>query len=259
MLEKDEFSDCCFNMVDLGCALGPNSLSVVAHVMDTIQNLRKNGNNRQEFRFFLNDLPYNEFNGLFELVESEKELVCGPRSQCYIHGLPGSFYTRLFPRKSLHFAYSSTSLQWLSQVPQGLVRQNKENIFITMTSPPEVLDAYAEQYKSDWFTFLILRAEEMAPGGRMVLTFINRSGDDFSAKEEYVHYDVLAQTLLDMVTQGLLEKDDLYSFNVPIYMPCQLEVESIINQQGSFKIDKIFSFPVRWDIDEDADGFDENR
>ncbi|KZV20068.1 S-adenosyl-L-methionine-dependent methyltransferase superfamily protein [Dorcoceras hygrometricum] len=224
-------------MVDLGCATGPNTFSVLTRVIDTIQHLRRNGNqDSQEFQVFLNDLPDNDFNGLFKLAESlkeEKGLVFGSRSRCFVYGVPGSFYTRLFPRNSLHFAFSSCSLHWLSQVPQGLVRQNKENIYISISSPPEVLDAYAEQYKRDLSTFLRLRGEEMVPGGRMVLTFMGRKVNDFSSQEHYKFYSMLAQTLLDMVTEGLLERDDLYSFNIPFYMPCQQEVRSIINQEGS--------------------------
>jgi jasmonate O-methyltransferase len=35
----------------------------------------------------------------------------------YVAGLPGSFYTRLFPCHSVHFFHSSYCLMWLSQVP----------------------------------------------------------------------------------------------------------------------------------------------
>ncbi|KZV45217.1 benzoate carboxyl methyltransferase-like, partial [Dorcoceras hygrometricum] len=60
---------------------------------------------------------------------------------------------------------------------------------------------------------------------------------------------------------GLLEKDNLYSFNMPVYFPCQQEVESIINHEGSFEIEKIVSFLVCWDANEVIDElpFDKNR
>ncbi|KAL0411041.1 UNVERIFIED_CONTAM: Benzoate carboxyl methyltransferase [Sesamum latifolium] len=41
--------------------------------------------------------------------------------------------------------------------------------------------------------------------------------------------------------------DDLYSFNVPIYMPCEEEVKTVIQKEGSFNLDKLHVFPVRWD------------
>jgi hypothetical protein len=35
---------------------------------------------------------------------------------CYISGLPGSYYTRLFPRQSVHLFHSLFCLQWRSHV-----------------------------------------------------------------------------------------------------------------------------------------------
>ena len=68
----------------------------------------------------MNDLPGNDFNNIFkslgffrEKLSSEVEGGVGP---CYFTGVPGSFYGRIFPTKSLHFVHSSYSLQWLSQV-----------------------------------------------------------------------------------------------------------------------------------------------
>ncbi|KAK1357768.1 hypothetical protein POM88_051024 [Heracleum sosnowskyi] len=35
---------------------------------------------------------------------------------CFISGLPGSFFTRIFPSKSLNFFHSSSGVHWLSQI-----------------------------------------------------------------------------------------------------------------------------------------------
>ncbi|KZV45220.1 benzoate carboxyl methyltransferase [Dorcoceras hygrometricum] len=268
MFKSDGFSVRCFNMVDLGCASGPNALSVLSNVMLTVQEFFKYNDSSscepQEFQFFLNDLPDNDFNSLFKLAENfkqEKGLFCDSRLRCFIYGLPGSFYTRLFPRNSLHFAYSSFGLHWLSQVPQGLESENKDNIYIAPTSTPKVLEAYAKQYRKDLVAFLSSRAEEMVRGGRMVLTFIGRASEDPSSKDEQAYWTILSQTLLHMVDQGLLKRDDLYSFNLPIYTSSQQEVESIVNYEGSFKIDKFVTFPARWDAhayDDELD-FDKKR
>ncbi|KAK4397157.1 Benzoate carboxyl methyltransferase [Sesamum angolense] len=183
--------------------------------------------NSPEFEVFLNDLPDNDFNNLFKLISGQ---VIGKNKKrgCFLYGLPRSFYERLFPSNTLHFAYSSCSLHWLSQIPEGLEHNNKENIYMARTSPPEVFEAYAKQYQRDFSTFLSLRGEEMITGGRMVLTFIGRSVKDPSCKHHSAHYTLLSQTLLDMVAEGLVKMDDLYSFNVPIYMPCEEEVKTVI-------------------------------
>ncbi|KAK7814518.1 3,7-dimethylxanthine N-methyltransferase, partial [Quercus suber] len=69
---------------------------------------------------FLNDLPGNDFNTIFRSLQSfyrkletEKGNTFG---NCFIAGVPGSFYGRLFPCNSLHFAHSSYAIMWLSEV-----------------------------------------------------------------------------------------------------------------------------------------------
>ncbi|XP_073158515.1 benzoate carboxyl methyltransferase-like [Henckelia pumila] len=246
MIENEEYflAERCFKMVDLGCASGPNTLLVVSHIMQTFQDLRARF---QEIWIFLNDLPGNDFNSLFKWVQSRYDEKVIERSGCCIYGLPGSFYHRLFPNKTLHFAYSSYSVHWLSQVPEGLGKQNKENIFMATTSPREVFEAYGKQYQRDFSKFLSLRGEEMVSGGRMVLSFVGRTVEDPSSIDDNAYFTILAQTLHEMVVEGIIKKDDLYSFNVPMYTPCQREVEAIIMNEGSFELWKKDVFRVRWD------------
>ena len=114
----------CFKLADLGCSSGPNALLIVANIVDSVRALcqKKNLKAPDEYQVFLNDLPKNDFNSLFEIIPSFHSKVLenesGPEksANCYISGVPGSFYTRLFPTKSLHFVHSSSSVHWLSQV-----------------------------------------------------------------------------------------------------------------------------------------------
>lgn len=74
-----------------------------------------------ELLVFLNDLPGNDFNNLFMSLPNFygklNDQVNGDNYQrCFVAGVPGSFYGRLFPARSLHFAHSSYSLHFLSQV-----------------------------------------------------------------------------------------------------------------------------------------------
>lgn len=108
-------------IADLGCSSGPNTLLVVSQFITMMDNICKTlGNKLPEIQVFLNDLPGNDFNTVFKSLPNFQEklgTILGPGAgHCYFSGVPGSFYGRLFPNKSLHFLHSSYSLHWLSQV-----------------------------------------------------------------------------------------------------------------------------------------------
>lgn len=68
-------------------------------------------------------------------------------------------------------------------------------------SPVAVFEAYTKQYRKDFATFLSLRGKEIVTGGRMVLTVVGRSVDDPSSREERRNFEILADTLADMVAE----------------------------------------------------------
>ena len=111
-------------VADLGCSSGPNTLRFVSEVISIIaRNCKELGmqHDYPQLQFFLNDLPGNDFNNLFELVDQFKKSMTGNRQgahspACYISGIPGSFYTRLFPCQSVDLFHSLFCLQWRSQV-----------------------------------------------------------------------------------------------------------------------------------------------
>ncbi|XP_010263596.1 PREDICTED: jasmonate O-methyltransferase [Nelumbo nucifera] len=248
-----------FAIADLGCSSGPNTLLLVSHVMDIVcRRCCQLDCAPPEFRVFLNDLPWNDYNTLFRslpafyntLKEDKGSGLLG--SSCFIAGMPGSFYGRLFPRKSLHFVHSSSSLHWLSQVPPGLDSKstpplNKGKLFISKTSPPSVLSSYALQFQEDFTSFLSSRSEEMVPGGRMVLSFMGRRSADPTTEENCHQWELLAQALHTMVIEGHVEEEKLDRFNAPYYSPSPEEVKSAVQREGSFMIDRIEILEVEWD------------
>lgn len=112
----------CFALADLGCSSGPNSLLVVTTIIDNVRAVcQQKDLVVPEFQVYLNDLPDNDFNTIFKFVKpSSSSLTDGKEDalgdNCFISGVPGSFYARLFPSRSLHFVHSSNSVHWLSQV-----------------------------------------------------------------------------------------------------------------------------------------------
>ncbi|KAM0001688.1 putative methyltransferase [Helianthus debilis subsp. tardiflorus] len=241
-------------MADLGCSSGPNTLLVASELVKSVDKIRqKFGNDESpEIQIYLNDLPQNDFNTIFLSVSKfqknlSNQMVSNKSSSpCYISGVPGSFYTRLFLRKSIHFVYSSYSLMWLSQVPK-MIDINKGNIYMSTTSPPSVIKAYREQFQKDFSTFLKCRADEMVSEGRMVLTILGRQSDDPCSKECCYIWDLLATSLKDMVAEGFIEEEKLDSFNIPQYTPSPKEVRNEVEKEGSFMINRLEVSEVNWD------------
>ena len=123
----------CLGIAELGCSSGPNALFVILELVSTAYKAcQKRGRQLPEIQVFLNDLPGNDFNTLFKTVTKFQQNLSqemgngvGP---CYFMGVPGSFYGRLFPNRSLHFVHSSYSVHWLSQVTLYLYFYSYSNI-----------------------------------------------------------------------------------------------------------------------------------
>ncbi|GJU45829.1 benzoate carboxyl methyltransferase-like protein, partial [Tanacetum coccineum] len=191
----------CFKIADLGCSSGPNTLLSATNIIDIVhEECKQNNRKAPQFQVSLVDLVGNDFNTVFELLpnfyaklKEDKGKDFGP---CFVSAVPGSFYDRLFPDESLHLVYSSYSVHWLSQVPEGL-ENNTSNIFFSKTSPPNVFEAYQKQYASDFTKLLQVRSKEVVSGGRMVLTLIGQSFSDPTIDDCVVAWELLTLSLLD--------------------------------------------------------------
>ncbi|KAL6346363.1 hypothetical protein AAG906_033159 [Vitis piasezkii] len=247
----------CVKLAELGCSSGTNALLAISEIIDTIHEMSQRINcESPEFQVFLNDLPETDFNNIFKSLPAFYEGLMkekgGKLGNCFVTGMPGSFYGRIFPTRSLDFVHSSASVHWLSQVPAGL-KNNKGHIYMANTCRPDVLKAYTKQFQRDFTMFLGLRSEEIKPGGRMVITITGRSIEDPSSKDCCDLWELLAKSLLDMLADGLVEEADVDSFNLPMYNPFEGEVKALIEEEGSFNLDKLETFEASWDPYDDSD------
>ncbi|XP_047306548.1 probable jasmonic acid carboxyl methyltransferase 2 [Impatiens glandulifera] len=246
-----------FKIADIGCGSGPNTLLFMSEIIDTFYTLSNQNNNQSpEISILLNDLYKNDFNNIFNALplfyEQLKEKYGHEFSQrCFISVVASSFYERLLPSKSLHFVHSSSSLHWLSQVPENL--DNKGHIYMAKDCLPIVFDAYKNQFNKDFYSFLNKRSQEILPKGKMILTLLGRSIPEPSSNDGCCLWELLAQSLLDMVSQGLVKKEDVDSFNLPFYTPYCDEVKEIVMKENSFDLDKIEVYKCNWDPNDEDD------
>ncbi|KAL4270848.1 probable caffeine synthase MTL2 [Arachis hypogaea] len=245
----------CLKVADLGCSSGPNALKLVSGIIDIVDSISCNLDNHDHeplaFQFFLNDQFRNDFNNIFESLPQFYERLMEEKGErlgsCLVNATPGSFYGRLFPNNSIHLFHSSASLHWLSQTPRRLAKGtglvNKGNIYITRTSPPEVYQAYLDQFQHDFSAFLRSRAKELVQGGGMFLMFLGRDQNS----EMISPYEVLGSALNDMVSEGLIEEAKLDSMNMPRYGGTPDEVIQVIESEGSFTLQKLEAINNPWD------------
>jgi len=129
------------------------------------------------------------------------------------------------PAASLHCAWSTTALQWLSVVPSS---------FTTGTNAMQRLRSdlnrikWASQARRDLFNFCLHRAREMAPGGVLVFSFPCLNSEE--SPDQLRFADVVfsdAKNLL--VQQGILESDDEKTLVIPEYYRSEREVLEVLD------------------------------
>lgn len=236
-------------LADLGCATGPNTFWTMQYIIDAMKsNLKSPSPNSPKlspnFHVFFNDQISNDFNALF--------LSLPPERDYFAAAAPGSFHGRLFPDSSLHFVHTAYSIHWLSALPEELrdkksAAWNRGRIHY-IGAAEGVIEAYTARFAADMERFLSARAEEMVGGGIMVMICLGVcDGVSPSQLPFRILYDNLAFALIDMAKEGLLNEDEVDSFNLPIYITCPKEMRKLIEKNGHFSIERIeLAEPATW-------------
>ncbi|KFK29160.1 hypothetical protein AALP_AA7G096900 [Arabis alpina] len=235
-------------IADLGCAIGDNTLSTVDTVVEVLRGkLDVNDGGAEpemELEVFFSDLPSNDFNTLFRSLDKKLN------GKYFAAGVPGSFYTRLFPKGELHVVVTMSALQWLSQLPEkGSKTWNKGRVGIE-GAEKEVIEAYAEQADKDLIEFLMCRKEEIVIGGVLFMLMGGRpsgSMSQFSDPDSSLKHPLatlMDQAWQDLVDEGLIEEEKRDGFNIPVYNRSTEEIVAAIDRCGGFKIERMENFKV---------------
>ncbi|OEL33425.1 Salicylate/benzoate carboxyl methyltransferase [Dichanthelium oligosanthes] len=228
-------------IADLGCSNGPNALALVTTAVDALLHrfARQHNQAPLELRLLLNDLPDNDFNDVAKRLVLFQQST--QSSGVVLTGgiVPGSFYKRLFPSNSLDLVLSSNSLHWVSEAPEDLKSDRiplyDDDEGLRRARRHLVIQAYSRQFSKDFTLFLSLRAQELVPGGRMVISIAGSR-----AYQCGTLWDIVNVPLNDMASrQSLVSREMLDCFYVPLYAPSDLELRKIIQDEGSFEINKM--------------------
>ncbi|KAL1531900.1 indole-3-acetate O-methyltransferase [Salvia divinorum] len=155
-----------FCIADFGCSTGGNSFPAMNTIVEAVKRRHESSNLKTpEFYVCFNDVVSNDFNTLFSSLPPGRSYEAA--------AVPGDFHRRLLPPSSVHFAYSSCSLHWLTEAPEAteglksLVWSGGERL--RGGEKEEVYKAYLGQFERDLEAFLQCRAVEMVDGGIMAL------------------------------------------------------------------------------------------
>ncbi|KAL3820670.1 hypothetical protein ACJIZ3_006575 [Penstemon smallii] len=220
-----------FHIADYGCATGHNSFPAIKIITQAItRKISEIASHDHEFFVYFNDNVTNDFNTLFRSL---------PKNN-YYHalGLPGDFHGRLLPKSSLHFAYCSWSLHWLTEAPTTVL--NKGATMYSGNRKDQVYDAYLSQFGKDLCSFLDARAQELMSGGLMAL-LIPTVPNFWDPQTEYTltsDLNLLGSCLVDMSNKGIIDEAKVDTFNLPYYFATPEELKTIINNNNNYGIER---------------------
>ncbi|XP_010545250.1 PREDICTED: indole-3-acetate O-methyltransferase 1 [Tarenaya hassleriana] len=245
-----------FTVVDLGCSSGSNTVHVIDFIVKHIsKRFELAGIEPPEFSAFFSDLPSNDFNTLFQLLPPlvsnscmEECLAADGNRSYFAAGVPGSFYRRLFPARSIDVFHSAFSLHWLSQVPESVTEKrsaayNRGRVFIHGAGE-KTAKAYKKQFQADLGGFLRARGQELKRGGSMFLVCLGRTSLDPTDQGGAgllfgTHFQ---DAWDDLVLEGLVTAEKRDGFNIPVYAPSLQDFREVVEADGSFVMEKLVVF-----------------
>lgn len=219
-----------FTVLDLGSSEGRNALITMSHIVDSVRQRRPN----QLVQTIYSDLPSNNFNRLF-LNLDEARTAGRISANVYASAAAGSFYEPLMPPRSIHFATAFNALLWLDKlspapVPDFVVYRRPHPPRPGLHVPPETADAFARQAEGDLLRFLQCRADELTPGGKLLIV---SPGDSAEHRLADGIYDALNDACLDLLAAGRLSQQRYERFTMPIYFRTVAETIAPLQRDGS--------------------------
>jgi hypothetical protein len=181
-------------IADYGASQGRNS---VIPIQLAIDRLRSRLGPRRAISVAHTDLPANDFSSLFATVDGEQTGYVRDDPNVFPHAVGRSFFRQTLPDAHVSLGWSSYAAHWLSGIP-GPVPGH----IIGFRSTGALREAFFEQGRRDWESFLKLRCAEVRPGGRLVISMpsLNERGEHPGA----VVVDAANDVIGEMVSDGLL-------------------------------------------------------
>lgn len=185
-------------IADYGSSQGQNSL---APMRAAIHVFRKRVGAERPILVVHIDQAANDFNTLFGVLHSDPEGYAVDDANVFSSAIGRSFYERVLPKEYVHLQWSSYAAVWLSRIPTTIPGH-----FVSVAATGEARAAFDRQGADDWRSFLCLRAQELQPGGRLVVVLPALGDDGKSGLEPlFAHAN---ESLAEMIAEGFITADE---------------------------------------------------
>jgi hypothetical protein len=216
-------------LADFGCSEGHNSIRVMSRAVSTLLKTTQ-----RPIQTIHSDLPTNDFSNLFRELGSAGRAAFGSK-RVFSSAVGGSMFDQLLPPGSLHVAMSFNAIGFLSKMPlaslPGYILPNgpstvRNNGYVS----EEEREIFARLARQDVAAFLRARAEELVPGGK-VLVQVFGSTDDARTCDGI--YDVLNDAVLDHVEDGEISRAVYDAYYQPVYFRTLEELTAPLSDPSS--------------------------
>jgi hypothetical protein len=211
-------------IVDYGSSQGKNSLMPLRAAIDTIRSLL--GANQPILVFHV-DQPANDFNTLFEVLDSDADRYTLDDANVFPSAIGRSFYERVLPCGHVHLAWSSYAVVWLSRIPTLIPGH-----FHSSCSTGAVRAEFERQAARDWESFLAVRASELRPDGRLVVVLPTHNGRGSSGFVSLMHQ--ANAVLAEMVDEGAISIDERERMTLGSYSRQKSDLLAPFGEVGRF-------------------------
>lgn len=179
-------------VADYGCAEGRNSTATIATALGFLA-----ARGVAEPVVLHNDLPANDWVELAKNLSGEASYLRQfPQARALF--APHGFFERVTLAASVTLGTSGSAAHWLSRQPPGL---DMPRSLYRSDAPPEQLTKILVQAASDWQAFLAARAEELQPGGVLLVQMLGSDGTSMPVR-------VSAAGLLKLMNECALQLID---------------------------------------------------
>lgn len=151
-----------FTLSDMGSADAGTSLSMIGKAIDAVSKRVPSA----PISVVYTDQPRNDFNALITNVYGlgPFETYLDKRDNVFPLVSGTSFYRQIMPSNSLNLGFSATAMHWLSNKVCNI-----SNHVQAVGATGAELKAFQDQAHNDWRQILLHRANELKPGGKLVL------------------------------------------------------------------------------------------